>query len=387
MLQQNQCFAPTSFDKRCRNKCVPNSKHCELHNPKSTSLYIKYKKLSDKIKDINLSKEFDDISSNIDYVMDCYNLYNKTYEARLKHRKFAIAPNLYDQGHDFQFIDLKNKIDECEKILNNLYTLYENQSTDSNDTDDSDSYEDNSNNNNSMIIYNDQSLYQKIKLIKAYRAMREREIDDYVEKYIKENKIIIERKNNLIYRLCVCISLLFDKRVNPSTGNVDVFRDDYIVNNRKITAMISLIIKLYNINYFDSNFVPRTCQHPECKCKIPYSLSLGYEYLQDARCFCQYMELFSEESLKFIFKIFLFNKKKILPFVDDINELYENYDDDIIYIPGQLVWKHNRLNLQEDLSEQEVQVKKSKTISEMFAVTRLKNKYYERELMKDFFEQ
>lgn len=368
MLQHNQCFAP-SYNGRCKNKCITNSKHCELHNPKSTRLYIKYKKLSDKTKDINLNKEFDDILSNIDYVMDCYNLYNKTYEARLKHRKFAIAPNLYDQGHDFQFIDLKNKINECEEILNDLYVSYENQ--DSDDTTDSDSSDDDD--NTSIVIYKKKSFSERIKLSKEYRAMREQEINAYVEKYIKENKIIIERKNNLIYRLCICISLLFEH--------------NDIINNRKITAMISLIIKLHNINYFKTSFTPQTCQAPECKCKIPYSLSLGDEYIYGTKCFCQYMELFPEESLKFIFNICLFNKKKLLPFVDDINELHQEYEDDLIYIPGELVWKDNRLNLQEDISDQQIQVKKSKTLSERFAVTRLKNKYYEQELMKNLFDQ
>ncbi len=370
MLQHNQCFAPTSYNGRCRNKCIENSNHCELHNPKSRKLYIKYKKLSNQTKDIDLNKKFDDISKNISYIVNCYNLYNKTFEARLKHRKFAIAPNLYDQGHDFQFIDLNNKINQCEEILNKLYKLRESKNT---------SEDDESSDDDSIVIYEKKSIpiSQKIKINKEYRASKERETNEYVEKYITQNKIIIERKNLLIYNLCTCISLLFG--------------EDELADRPKIIAIISLIIKLVNIDYFDTNFSPRICKHPECTCTLSYNLSLGEEYFQEPKCFCRYIESFSEESLKFLFEIFLFNKKKILPFVNDINELYEENDFNIIFTNVELVWKNNRLNLQEIISDESSDSNESnkyvkfKKPSEVFAVSRLKNKYYEQEVLKNIF--
>jgi hypothetical protein len=365
MLQYNQCFAPTSNNGRCRNKCIINSKHCELHNPRSTKLYLKYKKLSTETKKIDLNKKFDDILDNINYISKCYNLYNNTFEARLKHRKFAIAPNLYDQGHDFQFIDLKNKIDECEDILNRLYISYEvNNKDNDNKIDDLI--------HGSIFIYETKStsISQKIKSRKQYRAAKEQEINTYVEKYIEQNKIIIERKRLLTYNLCMCISLLFG--------------ENELIDRPKIIAMIFLVGKLNNIDYFSNNFTPRTCKHPTCTCTIAYNLSLGYEYVQDDQCFCQYMELFSEEALKSVFELFLFNKKKILPFVNDINDLYEEYDDYILHINVELVWNKNRLNLEEKSSDEEEQIQYKKQ-SEMFAITRLKDKYYERELMKNLF--
>jgi len=367
MLQHNQCFAP-SYNGRCRNKCIENSRHCKLHNPKSTKLYIKYKRLSNQAKNIDFNKKFDDTLSNINYIINSYDLYNKTFEARLKHRKFAIAPNLYDAGHDFQFIDLNNKINQCEEILNDLYKSYESENISSDD--ESDGSDDD---NNSIVIYEKKSMTisQKIKLNKEYRASKERETNTYVEKYIKQNKIIIERKNLLICNLCTCVSLIFG--------------EDESIDRSKIIAMISLIIKLDNINYFDNIFIPRTCKHPECTCTLTYNLSLGVEYFQEAKCFCQYIESFSEESLKFLFEIFLFNKKKILPFVSDINELYEEYDDDIIFITAELKWKNNRLNLQENLSDKSDKQVRFKKPSEVLAISRLKNKYYEQELMKNLF--
>lgn len=365
MLEHNQCFAPSN-NGRCQNKCITNSRHCELHNTKSTKLYIKYKKLSDQSKNINLNKKFDDITDNINYILNCYNLFNRTFEARLKHRKFAIVPNLYDRGHDFQFIKLNNKINKCEEILNQLYILNEAKNSIDNESEDDDYDED----NKAIIIYNKKSMSmsEKIKLNKEHRALKEQEINTHVNKYIEQNKIIIERKQQLIYNLFICISLIF--------GEEDVI-------NEKIIVIISLVIKLNNVNYFNNNFVPRTCKHPECTCKIPYGLSLGSEYLQDVECFCQYIESFSEESLKKIFELFLFNKKKILPFINDINALYDEYEDDVMYINAELVWLNGRLRLLENMDYK--QQKQSKKQSEIFAIYRKKNKYYEQELIKNIF--
>jgi len=327
MLNHNQCFAPTSSTGRCRNKCIINSKHCELHNPKATKLYIRYKNLSNQVKNLNINKKFNDIHENIKYVVDCYNLYNKVFEARLKHRKFAIAPNLYDEGHDYQFVSLNKKINECEEILNNLYNKLESNST---DTSNSSRSEEES---NAVVVYNKKKLTisEKIRLNKAYRRNKKQESDEYVEKYIEENKLIIERRLLLIYNLCTCISLLFDSKDT--------------VERSKVIAMIHLAIKLNNIDYFKATFIPEKCKHPGCDCVVQYNLSLGAEHFQDPMCFCQYIELFTEDALKFIFQLFLFNKKKILPFVNDINKWYEKYEDDIIFMDARLKWKNNRLNL------------------------------------------
>jgi hypothetical protein len=329
MSQYNQCFAPTSTG-RCRNRCITNSKHCELHNPKATKLYIRYKNLSNQVKNLNINKKFKDVDENIKYVVECYNLYNKTYDARLKHRKFAIAPNLYDEGHDYQFVSLTKKINECEEILNKLYEKLE--SISSSDTSNSSRSEEE---NNAIVVYNKKKLTisEKIKLNRAYRRNKQQEIDDYVEKYIEENKLIIERRLLLIYNLCNCISLLFDSKDT--------------IEFPKIIASIHLAMKLNNIDYFTQSFVPKRCEHPGCNCAVEYGLTLGAEHFQDPMCFCQYMELFSEDALKFIFNLFLFNKKKLLPFVSDINELYEEYESDIIFINVRLKWKNNRLNLLE----------------------------------------
>jgi len=372
MISYNQCFTPTS-NGRCLNNCLENSNHCNIHNYKAKKLYLRYKNLTDQIKQIDLEKDLGNLLDNIEYYNKCYNLYNKTYEARLKHRKFAIAPNLYDQGHDYQFIDLTNKIIQCEKILYNLYNEYEdeqNKENEEDDEDDEDEENENENNqdNNKLIVYkkNILTLSEKIKIFKRYRFDQEQEDNECLEKYIKENKIIIDRKNLLIYNLCMCISLIFGKKE--------------LVCRSKIIAMISLIIKLENIGYFEKNFIPPTCNHPGCNCKISYNFCIGSEFPDDYICFCQFMELFSEDSLKKLFELSLFNKLKIIPFVEDLDKLYDKNDGNIIYMDAELNWLNNRLNLGEFTRDKKLKIR---TPSSILANSRLKNKYYERKLINN----
>jgi len=363
MSQYNQCFSP-AFNGRCQNKSLNNSKHCELHHAKATKLYVKYKKLSNLAKNVDIHKKFDNTIDSVNHIHSCYVLYNKTYDARLKHREYAIAPNLYDQGHDFQFTDLINKINQCEEILNDLYNKL---SLETNNVVYMEYSEDEDKEDNE-IIRKEITLAEKIQSNKEYRAKKEQEINEYVEKYIDENKIIIDRKCRLIYNLCKCISLVFGE-------------EEDLVERPKIIAIMSLIIKLDNISYFKEKFTPRGCKYPTCTCTLPYLLSLGTEHFHEPKCFCEYMETYSEESLKYIFEIFLFNKKKISPFVSDINELYEEYDRGIIFINAELIWKNKRLNLREDMSDRE----QIKMPSKILATSRLKNKYYEQELLKNLF--
>lgn len=365
----SQCFAPTSCNGRCKNKSIEKSRHCELHHPRATKLYAKYKRLSKLCKDIDLEKEFTDILSKINHVMNCYKLYDRTYNARLKHREYAIAPNLYDQGHDFQFIELTNKIDLCETKLRFLYLEHESKTKETIEYKNSDSSDEDK---NKIVVYqkNPITIAQKIKLNKERRAIKERETNQCIEKYIKENEDTIERKRQLAYNLFKCVSLLFDS--------------EDLIDRPLIISMISLVIKLNSINYFSSNFTPKRCQHPACKCTIPYSLCLGGEHINMYRCFCQYMEFFSEEELKRIFENFLLNKNKIMHFAEDIFSLYYEYEDDVIFIDVNLVWNGKELDLIEDDSEREP----VKTIkhSKQFAIARLKDKYYEREMTKNMFD-
>ena len=37
-------------------------------------------------------------------------MFNKAYNARMEHRKYAFVPECYDEGHDYQFVFIKNKI-------------------------------------------------------------------------------------------------------------------------------------------------------------------------------------------------------------------------------------------------------------------------------------
>src|SRR5579862_3261055 len=104
---KSQCCANTLSNTRCINSAIPGCDHCQLHHEKAKSLYMKYKGLSDLIDKMVLDKEFDNIQEKIDYIMNCYILLNKTFNARSKHHKYAYVPECIDEGHKFQFTRLK----------------------------------------------------------------------------------------------------------------------------------------------------------------------------------------------------------------------------------------------------------------------------------------
>jgi hypothetical protein len=371
MSFDNQCFAPSSMaNGRCTNKSINGYKHCELHRPKAAKLYAKYKKLSYLTVDIDLNKKFDDTMLNIEYIFECYNAFNRVYNARLKHRKYAIAPNLYDKGHDTQFEMLTHKLDQCEQILSMLFVLY---SKTSDINKEHKMIKDSKDSKDKITILNDDnfnrlSISDRIKLSREHRRQREEEINLYVEKYIGENRIIINRKNALIDKFKICV--------------VKLFATDIICVCIQTVIIVNIIHVLNVIGYFSQNFKPRSCVHPGCDCKLPYTLSLGSEYFDGTHHINEYIESFSEETIKSIFELLLFNKNKILPFVDDIIELYDKFDHQIIYADVMLEWDINRLKLVEDLEPEYIDPNKH---SKLFAMRRLKDKYYHRELSKKLF--
>jgi hypothetical protein len=116
----NQCSAITKSNVRCTNECIGKSKHCLKHVDTAKKLYLNYKSLGECINNVDMNKIFNNINDKINYLSKYYKILHKTYNARLTHRKYAIAPECYDNGHNKQFALLKNKMTECEKIFGEL---------------------------------------------------------------------------------------------------------------------------------------------------------------------------------------------------------------------------------------------------------------------------
>ena len=376
-----QCFA-TSNNGRCINKSIAGSKHCALHRTVANKLYIKYKTLCDQTNKVDLTKKSDSLLKDIGYIMNCYNIFNRAFQARLKHRKYAIAPDLYDEGHDYQFTKLKEKIDECEILLEKLYMVYEKNKKD-------DEIINNIKNDKiitsivkndkiiTSIVKNDYDVKEKIKTSKKQRLEKEQEINIWMEKYIKENQEILEKRQKMINILAMCISRLFRKS-HCDCGECET----KLVDVEVIIAMMELLLKLNDLGYFDKNFRPKQCNYPGCKCGARTRVSLGHDFFcGQEKSVEDYIKSHCYESLKFVTELCIFNEAKILPFIDDICNLYEKYEHNIVMANVELMWKSDRLNLVEPLNPNKNLITYNTKPSQEFATQRLKNKYYEQEIL------
>lgn len=371
----NQCSATASNNTRCTNKCISGSSHCELHKPKATSLYIKYKQLSELVDKINLDVQFDDIYDHIDYVMECYILLNKTFNARLKHRKYAIAPELYDDGHDHQFAKLGKQIDACEFILNELYDSIESDEYDSSSSSEEETYaivrynQNDQNNKNGKY----KNIADKVKQCRRYRAEQERDINMWVDRYTQENKVILDRRRKIVEHIVMYIDKLFE----------DVDPDGIMCILVKSVVIFNLSLELHKIGYFTNRFVPSRCKEKHCSCFVPYDVKLGCGCIFENNSLNKYFGLLTEESLKSFFEAILINKSRLLPLTEDIFNLYQKYDQDIMFLKSHLVWDQllKRLTLCENFQ------KKEEPLSKILASTRLKNKFYQRKLNKDLLSK
>jgi hypothetical protein len=116
----NQCCSLTKERSRCPNDCIGTSMHCAEHSLNAKKLYSKYKLLSEYIKTIDIYKQFDSVDEQLEYVSQYHALLIETFFARYKHRYYSIAPECYDDGHNYQFVMLQKKLTECEALIDSL---------------------------------------------------------------------------------------------------------------------------------------------------------------------------------------------------------------------------------------------------------------------------
>ena len=197
MLLIKQCSA-LRMKIRCPNPTMDDDKmQCEDHYPKAIKLYIKYKKLCETADtfDIEEVEEIKLFSQKIAFLHECYISYMKAYNARMKHRNYAIAPECEDYGHDLQFSILKEKMVRCEEKLEKLYYKI---ALDKEINSSEQSEED----NNETKEEEPSILMETIDKFKERRLQDEKETVMAIEDYIKENKQILKTTNkyiNIIY--------------------------------------------------------------------------------------------------------------------------------------------------------------------------------------------
>jgi hypothetical protein len=415
---KNQCCAPLG-NSRCTN-FANESKYCDLHRDRAISLYRKYKNLENSINTINLNKSFQKPKEHIDYILNCYNTLNKMYKARMKHRKYAITPELYDTGHDYQLTRLENLMLECENLLSNLYKLYDEQihqggvlTTQSECRSEGEQSNFNKELYNNvlyrlegekenytckeLVLYNpklhrtsfqnnkllkenyipeDESIPNRINKCKKYRKNIEDDINEYFDLFISLNKQLLKNREILATKLEKFIKKLFDENANNISNISDVL---------KCIIIYKLCGDLYEIDYFNEEFIPEMCPFP-CTCGNfeSYDVLFGCNCTRTKETPREYFNIPSESTLKLFYELLLLNSSKILVFIPEIALLYRIYGDKLIYMRLKLIWYPllNRYKLEEDMS-----LLGEKT-SKMMSVRRLKDKFYfkklrEMEILRD----
>jgi hypothetical protein len=351
----NQCAAyGLTNNSRCTNLVTPGSSHCETHRPKAASLCNKYKKLSNQANNIDLDRKFDNIQDRITYIMECYVLLDKVFKARTKHRKYAFVPECYDSGHDFQFKLLSDLMKKCESILQKLYILEDSGS-------ENDAQSESSEEELPKPKINEK-IKERAKQLRKFRLERDKEVNEFVDEYIKQNEKILKRRKFLNRQIMECVFLLFE----------EAREDNNICLIVRIVSAFHLVKWLIRYSYFEETFEPDYCK--DCKCFTTYAGGIGCHcvYINDT---CdKYLNLSTEETLKQFYGALLLQKTKLLPLIGDIILFHDFYGDDAIFTKVHFKWNDNnkRLKLYEGQNPDENCYPK---VSKFMAFQRKKDKY------------
>jgi len=111
---------------RCNNPIEKND-HCMIHRELCKPLYKSYKRYQAKALELFYSYEDSTkdmtLLKKVYYLLTDYSLFQQASNLRDKYRRIAYDVEFYDEGHDFQFIFLQEKMDQCE---NTLIRVFEN---------------------------------------------------------------------------------------------------------------------------------------------------------------------------------------------------------------------------------------------------------------------
>lgn len=374
---EKKCCSVTDDNTRCTNNAVGTSNHCDQHRSVAKKLYDTYKNICLKAEKFDIDK-----STSIQYLTKAYVWLNRAFDARMKHRKYAFVPECYDEGHDFQFILIKQKIELCEAKLAELYKET-NMITDmpynemiesvksikpkakskakskSNSNSKSKSKSDSDDEIESNI-----SIPNRIYSCRKQRSVISDDFDTYVEKYIQENQMMELRKSILVGYIQKCVLGL---RKQDRT-DLPIF----------CSAIYHILRELYYIHYFESDFVPERCNCSNCDNFLAYKIDL---FCKCGHCTDEgFLLRMPEDNLKKMYELLLFNKAKVQMVLNSLLYYYHFYGVNIIHLDYELNWdsKINSLVLKQIFVEG--QMKRS----EMLGLSRLKDKFYMQRMRREY---
>lgn len=361
-----QCCAVTGNNKRCENITINNSNHCAIHYPVAKKLYNKYKKICETAykMDVDHVNNIKDKNNQIRHIMKCYVWLNKAFNARLAHRKYAFVPECYDNGHDMQFLLIRNKINKCEQFLSTVYrncvVTPENNNID--ELADTKVLGDELNNKKNYGMNNKKNYGKKYradvdnvskKIIKYNRSriITEENFAKYLDIYNKENEMILSRRlklNKLVVNLL--ISFFDNKYIDDGTFDILIL----------CVVMYYLVSGLKTISYYDKDYTFPGCDDccEGCISEFTYNIQLNCDnHVGNHLSVDSYLNSMNEKCLKEFYLLMLLNGNKIKPIISDFVKFYRMYGKDVVNMKTMLIWDSDKNRYKMNINSNREQIK------------------------------
>ena len=322
-MQTQQCCALVN-NKRCALIVIGDSKHCHLHHDTAVKLYLKYKKICNRVEKISNRKLCGNINECITQLMCYYDILNKAYDARMAHRMYAVAPDCYDDGHNEQFEKIQGKISECEESLQKLFDIAiqsESVSKSKSKPDIDDTVPDQSSKSNAKtdIVTNTKTdIVTNAKTdivtnaetkVREYRDKRKRDFDkeqQNVDDYLRDLQVYRDVKEN------------YDKDVINNLSKIYPIIGDAEYGCTFLILYYHLIDSLDTIKFFDDNFRFKKCNIANC------TECVSHDFLFKCKCFDAYKTVESFFASRSMYQIQQFAKTIVEPRNIDKNYLIYN---------------------------------------------------------------
>lgn len=352
---KKQCYSLSQLgsNERCPNKTFGHSKHCTDHYQGALKLYLHYKNLCTRTDKLNIDKEFKMKRKQIAHLKHCQELLIEAYNARLKHRNYAFAPECYDFGHNLQFKIIQDKIDKCnEKIIklynenneNNLKVradrnLYETIYLDDIDNVDNVDNIDGESKDESQNDKDDKEILRSIRRFNIQKKKDEMETNKIISMFVEANKHRFEDRKKAIIMLK---KIIFGISKVGNIGSIDVIGDGDDVNSGdNDDKMINLgLLKLIQFLIFRGYFKPRF-KPPRCdKCECKRYAQIQFKLFEDRKITSLDLELeqLPTNFIDFINKSVLQGLKKIVEVFKDFHLLFQLYGKSILTMDLQAGW-------------------------------------------------
>jgi hypothetical protein len=329
-----QCCAVLRNKERCYREAIDHTTHCVEHHTKALQLYNKYKKICDVAYELDIEKEIENVEDRVKHLMHCYGSLNDAFHARLMHRQYAFVPECYDEGHNYQFKMLNNKIELCEKKLENVFRNYQTIQIECEEEIEQELSD--KKNESAQLTIQEEIIKEKAKRINASK-----EEDLLIEEYAKQNKEVLTSRDKMI-KLCA------DAMVKYYPDLFTITPEDQVT---PAILLHNLICMLNDARYFFSDFKPKSphgwiCDCKKCNTKI-MEIKLGCDCMTKYNDIKNYLQIITEARLRRFYEILLTEQEKLKPIVNDMYNHYSKEKYDLVYANMILYWnvKMNRYHL------------------------------------------